>query len=106
LDSKTVDAVIRQLTVIGEASNHVPDEVQEHFSTIPWQDLIALRNFVIHEYFGITLRAIWDTAKEGLPPIEIELYKIVSQGQDTFKSIVVRKKRRSDGRMRKVLKKK
>lgn len=55
----TVDAVIRNLEVIGEAANRIPDNVKEKYPDLPWKQMYALRNFVIHEYFGIDYENIW-----------------------------------------------
>lgn len=84
------DAAIRNLTVIGEAANHVPEEIQQTYSSIPWAKIVAMRNFVIHEYFGITLKVIWDTAVEALPDLKKEISKIVSAGRPP---VVTKKKR-------------
>jgi uncharacterized protein with HEPN domain len=62
-DRKTVDAVIFNLTIIGEAANHLPDEIISNYPEIPWRDMRDMRNFVIHEYFGISDRIVWNTIK-------------------------------------------
>ena len=54
-DSKTMDAVIRQLTIIGEAASRVPEEITSTASTIPWSEIREMRNVVVHEYFGLDL---------------------------------------------------
>lgn len=78
-DRKTVDAVIRNLIVIGEAATHVPDEICSKSPAVPWRDMRAMRNFVVHEYFGVSDRIIWDTLNNDLPlvvaPLE-ELLKV------------------------------
>jgi len=53
-----IDAVIRNFEIIGEASNHVPKSIQSAHPIIPWRQMIALRNFLIHEYFGIDFNTI------------------------------------------------
>jgi uncharacterized protein with HEPN domain len=53
-DRKTVDAVIRNLIVIGEAAGRVPDDVALVHPEIPWKDMRDMRNLVIHEYFGVS----------------------------------------------------
>lgn len=68
-DRKTVDAVIRNLIVIGEAASHVPDEVVSTHTDIPWRDMRDMRNFVVHEYFGVSDRIVWDTVQSNLPPL-------------------------------------
>lgn len=87
------DAAIRNLTVIGEAANHVPEEIQKKFPNISWARVVAMRNFVVHEYFGITLKVIWDTVIEALPTLKKEVSNIVSKGRSEFSSIVVTKRK-------------
>lgn len=52
-DQRTIDAVVRKLTITGEAAVHVPDSICELNPDIPWNDMRAMRNFVVHEYCGI-----------------------------------------------------
>ncbi len=59
-DDKTIDAVIRNFEIIGEAANRIPDEIKSNNPEIPWRSLIGLRNRVIHEYFGVDLEIVWD----------------------------------------------
>ncbi len=66
-DYKTVDAVIRNFEVIGEASNNVPEEIKEQHPEVPWAEMYLLRNKVTHEYFGVDYEIIWDIAKNYLP---------------------------------------
>ena len=69
-DRKTVDAVVRNLIIIGEAAVHIPDEVCQSHRNIPWQEMRAMRNFVVHEYFGVSDNILWDTIQIDLPPLE------------------------------------
>lgn len=68
-DKKTVDAVIRNLTVIGEASAHVPAEWCGRAPEIPWQEMRGMRNIVVHEPFGVSLEILWETVRNDLPPL-------------------------------------
>jgi len=68
-DRKTVDAVIRNLTIIGEAAGHIPDEICQTQPEIPWNDMRAMRNFIVHEYFGVSDKILWDTVQLNLPPL-------------------------------------
>lgn len=61
--------MIRNLIIIGEASAHIPVEICQAHAEIPWQDMSAMRNFVVHEYFGVSDRILWDTVKIDLPPL-------------------------------------
>lgn len=66
-DRKTVDAVLRSLMIIGEAVNHVPEEVTQRYPEIPWAEMSGMRNVVVHIYFGVNLQIIWDTIRRNLP---------------------------------------
>lgn len=68
-DRKTVDAVIRNLIIIGEAACHLPEEIPLNHPEIPWNEMRAMRNFVVHEYFGISDKILWDTIQTDLPPL-------------------------------------
>ena len=58
-DKKTLNAVLRNLSIIGEAANHIPIEIQNKYPKIDWTAIIGLRNRVIHDYFGIDYNIIW-----------------------------------------------
>ena len=66
-DRKTVDAVVRNLEVMGEAARHVPDSVREKFAQIPWEDIVGMRSILIHEYFGIDFEILWHTVQADVP---------------------------------------
>ena len=68
-DSKTVDAVVRNLEIIGEAARHVPDDIVENNPGIPWREMRDLRNLLAHEYFGVNTRIVWETIRTDLPAI-------------------------------------
>ena len=76
-DYKTVDAVIRNFEIIGEASKNLPEIVKDQNPNIPWQEMYYLRNKVSHEYFGIDYEIIWDVAKNYLPQNLTEIEKIL-----------------------------
>lgn len=78
-DRRTVDAVIRRFTIIGEAANHVPEEICSRYPAIPWADMRAMRNFVVHEYFGVSEQTIWDTITHDLPGIVGPLEHLLKQ---------------------------
>ena len=68
-DDKTMDAVIRNLGIIGEAAVHVPWPMREAHPEIPWRQMTEMRNFVIHVYFGISTKTLWETITGDLPPL-------------------------------------
>ncbi len=67
-DDRTVDAVIRHFGIIGEAASRVPEEVRMRHPDLPWGAMRAMRNFVIHEYFGVSKEVVWQTSQGELPP--------------------------------------
>ena len=68
-DSKTVDAVVRNLEIIGEAARHVPDEIMAEHPEIPWRDMADMRNLLSHEYFGVNDKIVWETVQNDLPAL-------------------------------------
>jgi uncharacterized protein with HEPN domain len=77
-DRKTFDAVLRNLEIIGEAASHIPDDIQDLNQQIPWYKMKALRNILIHEYFGVDEEIIWKTVQEDLPELKKKMEKIIS----------------------------
>jgi uncharacterized protein with HEPN domain len=79
-DNKTVDAVIRNFEIIGEASRRLTDEVRESHPDIPWNEMMYyLRNRVTHEYFGVDYEIIWDIATNYLPGNKLLVEKIIKE---------------------------
>ena len=78
-DDKTLDAVVRNLEVIGEAVKKVPAKIRAKHSQVDWKKIAGLRDILIHEYFGIDVEIIWDIIDHKLPILEREVKKIVSE---------------------------
>ena len=76
-DYKTVDAVIRNFEIIGEASKNLPENIKGKYTMIPWDEMYLLRNKVSHEYFGVDYEIIWDVATNYLPDNKIAIDKII-----------------------------
>lgn len=72
-------AIERQLEIIGEAANHLSDNIKSTHSEIEWCKVVALRNFVAHEYFGIDLELVWDIVVHKIPPLENTVSQILSE---------------------------
>jgi uncharacterized protein with HEPN domain len=70
-DQKTVDAVVRNLEIIGEAVRHLSATQEGLPGEAPWVDIAGMRNILIHEYFGVDLKIIWHTIVEDLPKLKI-----------------------------------
>ena len=78
-DSKTCDAVIRNLIVMGEAAKGVPSEVRAAHPEVPWRLMADLRNFAVHEYWGVALSTVWQTILRDLPPL-VPVLKAMLEG--------------------------
>jgi uncharacterized protein with HEPN domain len=76
LDIKTIDAVIRNFEVIGEASNRLPESFKELNETIDWQKIIGFRNKLIHDYVKVNNGIVWEIRNDYLPILINELEKI------------------------------
>ena len=69
-DEKTIDSVIRNLEIIGEAARSIPDDFKVQHPDIPWDEMIGMRNKVIHEYFGVDHEIVWKTVTDDLPTLK------------------------------------
>ncbi|EIM65097.1 HepT-like ribonuclease domain-containing protein [Desulfobacter postgatei] len=75
-DQKTIDAVIRNLEIIGEAAANVPREIQNLYVDIPWYQMKGMRNILIHEYFGVDNDVLWNTIQKDLPVLKEKLQAV------------------------------
>ena len=78
-DQKSVDAVVRNLEIIGEAANRLPDEFKEKYSEIKWRKVVGLRHRIVHEYFGIDIEIIWQILHKDLPELRQKIMRIISE---------------------------
>jgi len=69
-DKKTVYAVTRAVEIIGEAVKNIPDKVKKRYSKIPWRKMAGMRDKLIHEYFGVDLRRVWNVVKKDVPTLK------------------------------------
>lgn len=72
-----VDAVVRNLEMISEASRNLPDKIQGQNSKIPWKKMIGLRNIATHTYFGIDLGIIWEIITKNLPETKKQIQEML-----------------------------
>jgi uncharacterized protein with HEPN domain len=73
------DATIRNLELIGEAATHIPAEIRETYRTIPWRQVIATRNKLIHNYLGIDNDTLWSIIQDDISGLVDELERIVNE---------------------------
>jgi uncharacterized protein with HEPN domain len=68
-DERTMDAVVKNFMVIGEAATHIPDEVRARHTRVPWDSMRDMRNVVVHEYFGLSVEILLRTAHRDIPAL-------------------------------------
>ena len=76
-DRKTQDAVVRNLEVIGEAVKHVSTELKAAHPDIPWQQIAGMRDKMIHEYFGVNLKVVWEVVARDLRELKGKILAIL-----------------------------
>ncbi|MBI1920186.1 MAG: DUF86 domain-containing protein [Geobacter sp.] len=75
-DKKTVNAVIRSLEVLGEATKGVPEAFRSKHPNIPWSKMAGMRDVLIHDYMGVDLKTVWKVAMERLPELKAFLEEL------------------------------
>ncbi len=78
-DTKLQDAVIRRLSIIGEAANRLPDDARSLAPGIPWKTIIGFRNVVIHEYAGVHMGRVWEIVQRELPVLKKQLADLLAK---------------------------
>lgn len=73
-----VDAVVRNIEVIGEAAKKIPVAIQQQYPQVPWSQMYRMRNRISHEYFGLDHAIIWRVATQHLPPNYTDLLAIIT----------------------------
>jgi len=77
-DAKTIRAVELDFIVIGEAANQLPDDIEEKYPEIPWSLMRAMRNRLVHVYFAVDPKLLWDTIQNDLPTLVRSLEAITN----------------------------
>lgn len=73
------DAVIRRFEIIGEATNNIDDKTKRDNPELPWRNMVSMRNFIIHEYFGVDYKMIWKTVKTDLPGLKKQVKALIKE---------------------------
>jgi uncharacterized protein with HEPN domain len=72
-------ATIKQIEIVGEACNHLTNELKQQHSEIEWLQINGFRNISVHEYFGINLRIVWDIANNDLPVLKLKFIEVLKK---------------------------
>ncbi len=73
-----LDSLIRNLEIIGEASHHIPGSFKKNYPKIPWRQMKDVRNILVHEYYKVDLKIVYNIAKNRLPKLKRILVKILN----------------------------
>ena len=76
-DQRTQLAILKSVEIVGEAASRVSVETREAHPAIPWREIVGMRNRLVHAYFEIDLRLVWDTVGNDLPPLIAQLEPLV-----------------------------
>jgi uncharacterized protein with HEPN domain len=76
-DRPITHSIVRCLEILGEAAANLSEDFRRDTPQIPWGDIIGMRNRLIHAYFDVNLTIVWQTATEELPPLILELEKLL-----------------------------
>ena len=76
-DRKTQDAVVRNLEIIGEATKRLSPSLKDAHSDISWKPMAGMRDKLIHDYFGINLKLVWDVVERDLPALNMRVLKLL-----------------------------
>ena len=76
-DDKTADAVVRNVEIIGEASNQLPEDFKTRNPQVPWRQMTGMRNRIVHDYAGVDLELVWEVVTKSLPVLEKQIAGLV-----------------------------
>ncbi len=86
-DDKTSTAVVKKIEIIGEAIKNIPKEVKVEYKTIPWKDIVGMRNKITHNYFKIDYEIVWNVVKEKLPALKMQVERVLKEMEEKKMSV-------------------
>jgi uncharacterized protein with HEPN domain len=81
-DRKTLNAVVRSIEIIGEATKNIPEPLRAKYKQLPWRELAGMRDKLIHGYFGIDTDTIYKAAKEDIPQLKAPIQKMLKEQEN------------------------
>lgn len=82
VDKKTIDAVVKNLMVIGEASKNLPQIIRIKYPEVNWKGSIGMKDKLVHGYFGISVQIVWETIINDIPNFESQIKEIMKKEED------------------------
>ena len=71
--------IIHHIQIIGEASSKISEATLLHSDNIPWREIIAMRNILVHDYFGVDLARVWQTVQNNIPDLKVQVINLVER---------------------------
>lgn len=79
IDNETLKrSFVRALEIIGEATKNLPYNFGKRYCEVPWKEIAGLRDVLIHRYFGVDYRAVWDIVKNKIPRLKAQIEKVLA----------------------------
>jgi uncharacterized protein with HEPN domain len=76
-DRKTLNAVVRSIEIIGEASKNIPETMKAKHKELPWKQMAGMKDKLIHAYFGVDVETLWKAVKENIPPLRQSIQQML-----------------------------